>query len=234
MKCVAKMHEYSRLGSGNTTLVNSASFLPIFKNGGVLTITDEGYRLTTREGETVKRGRETNIFPIIKALDFDVQPLQVIDEIRDVILPFEAYQQCYDFGNVIRDYSKKRRYYAYIVKDEENGCTGIGIAEKYKGFTYAIHSIYVPSALNKYERAQYLVDFIVGELYADEVASVQAVGAQHENVKDRLNKEHIRLYGGIRSELNSEEVEQLAKDAIERRETISERFEEAIKFEKGK
>lgn len=232
MKCIVKERSYSRLGRSTTQLINSKTLEPIFKDGGILTITTEGYRLTTSKGEIIKQGKETNIFPIIKALDFDVQPLQVVDEIKGVTLPFEAYQQRYDFENVPKDYDKKRRYYAFIIKDEEKDCTAFGITEKAGGLTYAIHSIYVPNAMNKYDRAQYLVNFIVGELYADEVASVQTVGAQQENIKDRLNKEHVRLFTGIKAEANSEKAEQLAKDAIERRETISERFEEPIKYEK--
>lgn len=238
MKCIVREREFGRLGAGRTHLINSATLQPILqpdKDGyrATLTVDEEGHKLTTSAtGEVLKRGNSTDVFDVVNSLDFDVQPLKVVDQIRGVELPYKEYQRCYDFANVVRNKDFKRKFYAVVIKDEEQDATYFGITEKKEGLTYAIHSIYVPKAMNKYDRAQYLVDYVNEQLFAYEVAYIQAIGANYPNVKDRLNKEHVRISGAISAETNEEECAQLAKDAKERKTTVVEQFDEPIKYVK--
>lgn len=237
IKCIAKLTEHGRLGSGKTQLVNSANLNPILqpdKEGykATLTVTEQGHKLTTSDGETLKRGKSTDVFSVVSTLDYDVQPLKVVDDIKGKVLPYEEYQRRYDFANVVRDKDFKRKFYSVVIKDEEQGATYFGITEKKEGLTYAIYSIYIPEAMNKYDRAQYLVDYVNEQLFAYEVAYIQAIGANYPDVKDRLNKEHVRISGSISAVTNEEECTQLAEDAKERKTTVVERFEKGIKYKR--
>ncbi|MFC4387747.1 hypothetical protein ACFOZ1_07955 [Gracilibacillus marinus] len=228
-----KMNDHTRMGNGNTSLVYSDTYKPVFLDGGILSVTTSGYTLTNKAGEVVESGSENDPLQIIKALGYSVKPLTIKDDIRGVTLPYETYQLRYDFGNVVRDKDNKRKFFAVLIKDEDNGCTGIGITEKKEGLTYAVHSVYIPEAMNKFDRAQYLVDYVNDLLFANEVSYIQAIGANYSNVKDRLNKEHTKIEGAISSVTNIEEAEGLALDAMKRKSSISEVFSEPIKYKKG-
>lgn len=230
MKCVVKKREYSRLGEGKTELVDSVNLEPVFKDGGTLTITKAGYQLATKAGEVLQRGVATDGIAFIKALRFDVAPLFVKDEVKGVSLPWKEYARKFSHGEIFRD--KVRRFYVVAIKDEEQSATVFGITEKANGYTNAIHSVYVPESLNRYDRSQFVVDYVANLLFADEYAQVQGKGIDKPHVKDWLDKEHVRVHGGISSQVSKEECEKLALDAFERKETLTETFEQPIKYHK--
>lgn len=230
MKCIVKKREYSRLGEGKTELVDNANLEPVFKYGGTLTITKAGYQLATKAGEVLQRGVATDGIAIIKALSFDVAPLQVKDEVKGVSFSWEEYERKFSHGHIFRD--NARRFYVVAIKDEEQGATCFGITEKANGYTKAIHSFYVAELLNRYDRSQFVTDYVAELLFADEYAHVQGKGIDKPHVKDWLGKEHIRIHGGISSQVSAEECEKLAMDALERKETVIETFEIPFKYER--
>lgn len=232
MNCIEKLTDYTRLGTVGTTLVDSNTLEPVFKDGGTLTITKAGYQLATKAGEVLQRGVATDGIAIIKALSFDVEPLFVKDEVKGVSLLGEEYKRKFSHGHIFRD--KARRFYAVAIKDGQERATVFGITEKANGYTHAIHSVYLPELLNRYDRSQFVVDYVAKLLFADEYAQVQGKGIDKPHVKDWLNKEHVRVRGGISSQVSADEYEceKLALDALGRRGTLTETFDTPYKYER--
>ncbi|UOQ86201.1 hypothetical protein [Gracilibacillus salinarum] len=224
-----KITEHGRLGKGITTLVHADTLTPVFAKGGTLTITEAGYKLTpTNSAEVIRSGSQTDAFEVVEALDFDIEQLTVVDETKGVTLPLTDYSKRFRHGYHWRD--GNRKFFAHIIKDEEAGATGFGITEKANGYTYAIHSIYVPKAMTRKERSQYLVEYLAPLTDATEYARVQAIGANNSNVTDWLGVEYVRIQPSITAQTNIEETELLAKDALARQSTITERLQEPIKY----
>ncbi|UOQ48132.1 hypothetical protein MUN88_19125 [Gracilibacillus caseinilyticus] len=222
MKCIIKMHEHSTYGAGKTVLVDAETYEPIFKHGGVITVTSEGYRLTTKAGEVIREGTETDAIQAVKALDFYIENLMVVDEVKEVELPYSDYLRKYGHGLIQRNNTRRFRY----VTLTEDDATAFGIVERKENETIAFYSIYEPTKLTNRERTLYLLDYINDLLNAEDFAFINGHGVSTSHIKHWKNdRQALRLYATSIDKANKEALA-LAEDALQRKTTIIEKMED--------
>ncbi|WP_148436785.1 hypothetical protein [Gracilibacillus timonensis] len=165
---------------------------------------------------------------IVQSLTFDPSPLSVSDQIKGVSLPWKQYERKYAHGLFFR--TDSRWFVATIIANKAEEATALGVAERVKGETVAIHGIFYNGYLTNKEQAYFLLNYIYDELGATDFGFIRGLKVNTGKVDLTKFTERLRIHPS--NPRQAEEAVKLAESTLQRRTDIVEYFDEPIKYKR--